>query len=174
MKTIFLAFLVGASAQGCPPVSSSISKINVHVSPHTHDDVGWDETYLQYYNGNGPIGGRNVSRIIEKVVDALTANPARKFVYVEQAFFQLWFETQSPGVQAQTKALVANKQLQFVNGGWSMHDEANPTYIDMLDNTALGQRAIVDNFGVSALPTATWQSESPAPRRNHARHTSAD
>ena len=37
----------------------------------------------------------------------------------------------------------------------SMHDEANPTFVDMLDNTHVGQRAIVDNFGVSALPNVT-------------------
>ena len=36
-----------------------------------------------------------------------------------------------------------------------MHDEANPTFVDMLDNTHVGQRAIVDNFGVSALPNVT-------------------
>ena len=38
-----------------------------------------------------------------------------------------------------------------------MHDEANPTFVDMLDNTATGQRAILNNFGASALPTVTWQ-----------------
>ena len=36
------------------------------------------------------------------------------------------------------------------------HDEANPTFVDMLDNTAVGQRAIAGNFGVAALPTVTW------------------
>ena len=38
-----------------------------------------------------------------------------------------------------------------------MHDEATPSYVDMIDNTAVGQRAILDNFGQSALPTLTWQ-----------------
>ena len=38
-----------------------------------------------------------------------------------------------------------------------MHDEANPTYTDMLDNTAVGHRFIRDTFGESALPTLTWQ-----------------
>ena len=49
-----------------------------------------------------------------------------------QAFFQIWYETQPAALQAQVQQLVANKQLTFTNGGWSMHDEANPTYIDML------------------------------------------
>ena len=68
---------------------------------------------MQYYNGNGPIGGRNVSQIITNVVRGLAANPKRKFSYVEQAFFQVWFETQGADVQATTKQLVANGQLEF-------------------------------------------------------------
>jgi hypothetical protein len=36
-------------------------------------------------------------------------------------------------------------------------DEASPTYVDMLDNTAVGQRAILENFGAGALPRAGWQ-----------------
>ena len=76
---------------------------------------------------------------------------------MEQAFFQYWFEHQNVTTQNIVKGLVANGQLTFLNGGWSMHDEANPTYIDMIDNTATGQRAILGNFGQSALPTVTWQ-----------------
>jgi hypothetical protein len=94
---------------------------------------GWDETYLQYFNGNGPIHGRNVSFILEQVVQGLLANPKRRFTYVEQAFFQLWYETQTPALQAQVQGLVKSRQLVFQNGGWSMHDEANPSYVDMLD-----------------------------------------
>jgi alpha-mannosidase len=120
-------------------------------------DVGWDETYLQYYYGNGPLGARNVSRVIANVVSGLLENSARKFSYVEQAFFQIWYETQTPVLQAQVRDLVASGQLVFLNGGWSMHDESAPTFVDMLDNTAVGQRAILENFGASAIPTLTWQ-----------------
>jgi len=76
---------------------------------------------------------------------------------VEQAYFQLWFEGQAPALQAQVQALVAEKRLVFQNGGWSMTDEASPTYVDMLDNVALGHRHIVENFGVAALPKINWQ-----------------
>ena len=44
---------------------------------------------MQYYLGNGPIGGRNVSQIITNVVRGLAADPKRRFSYVEQAFFQV-------------------------------------------------------------------------------------
>ena len=112
---------------------------------------------MQYYSGNGPIGGRNVSMILSQVVIALLANPARRFSVTEQAYFQIWYESLPPPEQAQVQGLVASGQLNFINGGWSMHDEANPTFIEMLDNTAVGQRAIVKNFGISALPNVTWQ-----------------
>lgn len=114
---------------------------------------------MQYYLGTGPIHGRNVSQIIEMVTAGLMMNPARKFSVVEQAFFQIWMETQTPALQAQVKSLVASGQLQFINGGWSMHDEANPTYVDMLDNTAVGHRNIVANFGLSALVCGCYRDK---------------
>jgi hypothetical protein len=70
---------------------------------------------------------------------------------------QIWYETQTPELQAAVQGLVASRQLVFLNGGWSMHDEASPSFVDMLDNTHVGQRAIIDNFGVSAIPNVTWQ-----------------
>ena len=190
---LLLASAPLASTQGCAPGGPATNKLRVHVAPHTHDDVGWDESYLECrekpcvnyglapqpsthplllplpprrplppplladYYGNGPIGGRNVSQIITNVVRGLAADPKRRFSYVEQAFFQIWFETQADDVKATVRTLVANRQLVFLNGGFSMHDEAAPTYVDMLDNTAVGQRNIVNNFNVSALPTLGWQ-----------------
>jgi hypothetical protein len=94
---------------------------------------------------------------LRAVVAGLLQDPKRRFSYVEQAYFQVWFETQSRATQEQVRALVASKQLVFLNGGFSMHDEASPSFVDMLDNTAIGQRHIVDNFGLDALPSITWQ-----------------
>lgn len=41
------------------------------------------------------------------------------------------------------------------NGAGSMHDEANPIYVDMIDNTASGHRWLLDTFNVT--PRTTWQ-----------------
>lgn len=76
-------------------------------------------------------------------------------IYVEQAFFQRWWSEQSPEKQGQVRGLVSTGQLEFINGGWSMHDEACPSFVDMLDNTHLGQRLIYNEFGV--VPKTTWQ-----------------
>lgn len=71
----------------------------------------------------------------------------------------LWRQvTPSPhGLQFQelTKQLVASGQLEFINGGACMHDEANPTYVDMIDQTSVGHRFLKQTFNVT--PKATWQ-----------------
>ena len=96
-----------------------------------------------------------MNSIISATVLALLEDPNRKFIEVEQAFFSRWWSEQTPAKQAAVKTLVASGQLEMTNGGWSMHDEACPTFIDMLDNTHLGQRLIYENFGV--VPKTTWQ-----------------
>ena len=51
-------------------------------------------------------------------VQGLQNDTSRTFSYVEQAFFQRWFEVQSNGMQSTVKGLVASGQLTFLNGGW--------------------------------------------------------
>ena len=47
-------------------------------------------------------------------------NPDRQFLYIEQAFFQRWWREQDEDMQAITKQLHKNGQLNFENGGWCM------------------------------------------------------
>ena len=95
--------------------------------------------------------------ILESTVDSLVRDPARKFIYVEQAFFQRFFAERTDAEKAVVRELVAEGRLSFVNGAWSMHDEATTSYVDMVDNTCLGHRYIASEFGVEALPSVTWQ-----------------
>jgi hypothetical protein len=53
------------------------------------------------------------------------------------------------------KGLVSRGQLEFVNGGWVMHDEAASHYVSMIDQTTLGHRFISEIFGVT--PKIGWQ-----------------
>ena len=62
LKTLFLYFVVinlvyCKDKLDCPPAYSTCNLgkegyINVHVVPHTHDDVGWLKTVDQYYYGS--------------------------------------------------------------------------------------------------------------------------
>ncbi|XP_057545265.1 probable alpha-mannosidase At5g66150 isoform X2 [Amaranthus tricolor] len=131
-------------------------KLNVHLVPHSHDDVGWLKTVDQYYVGsNTTIQGACVENVLDSVVEALRRDANRKFVFAEQAFFQRWWATQDEEIQEEMGKLVDAGQMEFVNGGWVMHDEAASHYIDMIDQTTLGHRAIMKQF--NKTPRAGWQ-----------------
>lgn len=131
-------------------------KLNVHLVPHSHDDVGWLKTIDQYYVGsNNSIQVACVQNVLDSLIPALLADKNRKFIYVEQAFFQRWWRDQSELMQNTVKQLVNTGQLEFINGGMCMHDEAAPHYIDMVDQTTLGHRFIKEEFNVT--PRIGWQ-----------------
>jgi len=157
-----LAVAAAATTEASASASNSSAtvvvgnKLNVHLVPHSHDDVGWLKTVDQYYVGsNNSIQGACVMNTLDSVVDALAKDPARKFVVVEQAFFQRWWAEKSPTIQAIVHKLVDSGQLEFINGGWCMHDEAAVHYIDMIDQTTLGHRMIKKQF--NKTPRAGWQ-----------------
>jgi hypothetical protein len=130
--------------------------LNVHIVPHTHDDVGWLKTVEQYYYGrNNTIQRAAVKYILSTVMEALLDNPNRTFTYVEQKFFSMWWEEQSNVWKQRVKDLIANDQLNFANGGWCMHDEAATHYMGMIDQTTLGHAFLKRELGV--VPTIGWQ-----------------
>eukprot|EP00271_Cylindrocystis_brebissonii_P018981 TRINITY_DN556_c0_g1_i1.p1 TRINITY_DN556_c0_g1~~TRINITY_DN556_c0_g1_i1.p1 ORF type:complete len:1134 (+),score=191.83 TRINITY_DN556_c0_g1_i1:196-3597(+) len=133
-------------------------KLNVHLVPHSHDDVGWLKTIDQYYVGtNNSIQVACVQYILDTVIEKLLENPDRKYIQVEQAFFQRWWREQSEETKWGVRKLVKRGQLEFINGGWCMHDEASTHYIDMIDQTTLGHRYIKEQF--NKVPTVTWQAD---------------
>ena len=99
----------------------------------------------------------HVQHILTSVVAGLRRVPERKFVYVEQAYFQRWWAEQNDDIRAATRRLVHNGQLSFANGGWCMHDEATTHYLDMIDQTTLGHQYILNEFGPEANPTVGFQ-----------------
>jgi len=125
-------------------------KINVHLVPHSHDDTGWQVTVDQYF-------ANEVYFIIDTVVQNLAADPNRRFIYVETGFFARWWEQASDEKRAVATKLVKDKQLEFTNGAWCMHDEASPLWTAMVDQTTRGHQFILKNFGADAAPRATWQ-----------------
>ncbi|XVF57695.1 hypothetical protein PTKIN_Ptkin07bG0002600 [Pterospermum kingtungense] len=131
-------------------------KINVHLVPHSHDDVGWLKTVDQYYfGGNNSIRGACVQNVLDSVISALLEDKSRKFIYVEMAFFQRWWRQQSNAKKIKVKELVNSGQLEFINGAMCMHDEATAHYIDLIDQTTLGHKYIKDEFGQT--PRVGWQ-----------------
>lgn len=70
-------------------------------------------------------------------------------------FLSMWWDLQGEEMKAKMKRLVHNGQLELVSGGWSMHDEACPTFEEMIDNMMKGHRFMQDVFNVR--PRVAWQ-----------------
>ncbi|KAL0047195.1 hypothetical protein WJX82_009185 [Trebouxia sp. C0006] len=142
-------------------------KLNVHLVPHTHDDSGWLKTMDQYYYGsNNKIQLAAVQYILDTVVQALDANPDRKFVYGEMSFFTRWWREQTEATKDLVRKLVDNGQLDFVNGGYVQHDEAAAHYVAMIDQTTRGHSFIKEQFG--KVPTVGWQLDPFGHSATHA------
>jgi alpha-mannosidase len=85
----------------------------------------------------------------------LELDPMKRFSEVEMKFFSMWWAEQDERMKAKVRKLVDNGQLSLINGGWSMHDEACPTYEDMIDNMMVGHDFILKEFGFK--PRIGWQ-----------------
>ncbi|XP_078576535.1 lysosomal alpha-mannosidase-like [Branchiostoma floridae x Branchiostoma japonicum] len=131
--------------------------INVHLVPHTHDDVGWLKTVDQYYSGaNSSIQRAGVQYILDSVIPQLEAKPERKFIYVEIAFFKRWWDEQDEDMHGRVKKLVDKGQLEFINGGWCMNDEASTHYNAIIDQMTLGLQFLNMTFGECGRPLVAW------------------
>ncbi|KAL0858609.1 hypothetical protein ABMA27_012444 [Loxostege sticticalis] len=142
--------------EGCTKPRAGV--LNVHIVPHTHDDVGWLKTVDQYYYGmNNSIQKAGVQFIIDSVVKELWEKEDRRFVYVETAFFWKWWSLQPKSVQDKVTTLVNEGRLKFAGGAWSMNDEATTYYQSTIDQFTWGLSKLHDAFGNRARPVVGWQ-----------------
>ncbi|KAI4882355.1 hypothetical protein NFI96_027804, partial [Prochilodus magdalenae] len=136
---------------------------------HTHDDVGWLKTVDQYFYGaRNDIQHAGVQYILDSVVSELQKDPARRFIYVETAFFYRWWNQQSQSTRNIVKQLVQEGRLEFVNGGWCMSDEAATHYSAVIDQMTLGLRFLNDTFGECGRPRVAWHIDPFGHAREHA------
>lgn len=131
----------------------------MHIQPHSHDDLGWLKTFDQYLRGaNNTIQAASVQSIYDSVIAALQADGSRTFHAVEMGFLMRYLEARPPAQTVAVRALLDAGQLTLTNAGWSMADEACPTYIEMADSLSLGQRLAAARFGARhASSTVGWQ-----------------
>ena len=132
-------------------------KLQVHLVPHTHDDVGWLKTVDEYYYGaNNSIQHAGVQYILDSVIPQLSADPTKRFIYVEIAFFERWWNEQNEAMRKEVKRLVKAKQLEFINAGWCMNDEAATHYNAIIDQMTYGLNFVEQTFGADARPRIAW------------------
>ncbi|PRP73196.1 lysosomal alpha-mannosidase-like [Planoprotostelium fungivorum] len=143
MKTLVLLFLL----LNVVAAAGLNEKVDVYVVTHSHDDVGWLKTVQGYYD-------ESVRSIITTVVEALNANPARRFSQVEVTYLRMWWAEATSAQKDQMKKLVDNKQLEFNVGGMTMNDEALTTYYEEINQMTDGSHWLWKTFGVR--PASVW------------------
>lgn len=142
--------------RSCPATSPTM--LNVHLVPHTHDDVGWLKTVDQYFYGSrNDIQHAGVQYILDSVIPELLSDPTKRFIYVEMAFFARWWREQDNTMKENVRKLVNEGRLEFVLGGWCMNDEASTHYNAMIDQHTLGFSFLEQEFGACARPRVGWQ-----------------
>uniref|UniRef100_A0A8D8PLF5 Alpha-mannosidase n=1 Tax=Cacopsylla melanoneura TaxID=428564 RepID=A0A8D8PLF5_9HEMI len=142
--------------ESCPVTKDNV--LNVHIIPHSHDDVGWLKTVDQYYWGTkSGIQLAGVQFILDSVIRELVSDPKKKFIYVETAFFWKWWTKQDELVRKQVRLLVNEGRLEFIGGAWAMNDEAAVHYTSTIDQFSWGLRRLNDTFGKCARPRVGWQ-----------------
>ncbi|XP_066449799.1 lysosomal alpha-mannosidase [Eleutherodactylus coqui] len=161
-RALLLLLLLGGLHRGsaCGPETCPAARedlLNVHLIPHTHNDVGWLKTLDQYYyGGRNDIQHAGVQYILDSVVAQLLADPRRRFIYVESAFFWRWWQEQEESVQRDVTQLIQEGRLEFINGGWTMNDEGATHYSSIIDQMTLGLQFLQSTFGECGRPRVAW------------------
>lgn len=84
--------------RNCPKIDPS--KLNVHLIPHSHNDVGWLKTVDQYYYGSATRYQRaGIQYILDSVIRELQVDPNRRFIWVETAYLSKWWKEQTPATK---------------------------------------------------------------------------
>lgn len=127
--------------------------ITVHIVPHTHDDAGWLNTFQEYFDGKGDLN-ISVSNILDNMLYSLNEKLDRTFIYVEVAYFEKWYTNCTDDKKQQVKELIKEGRLEFINGGYVMHDEAASYFQHMIDQMRLGLLFLKREFNIH--PDIGW------------------
>ncbi|XP_067008681.2 lysosomal alpha-mannosidase [Anabrus simplex] len=146
--------------ESCHKVKTGM--LNVHLIPSSHLDLGWLKTVDQYFWGTKSwIHKVGVQYIYDSLVNELRKDPSRRFTLSEVGYFWMWWKELTTSRRDQIKDLVNAGRLEFVNGGWSMNDEATTTYQAVIDQYTWGFNKLSEMFGTRcAKPRIGWQVDA--------------
>ncbi|KAE8668611.1 Alpha-mannosidase 2 [Hibiscus syriacus] len=122
-------------------------KLKVFVVPHSHNDPGWKFTVEEYYE-------RQSRHILDTIVETLSKDTRRKFIWEEISYLQRWWRDASEDKRESFTNLLKNGQLEIVGGGWVMNDEANSHYFAIIEQVTEGNMWLNDTIGF--IPKNSW------------------
>ena len=129
-------------------IGKNAPKMRVFVVPHSHNDPGWIKTFEQYFRGQ-------TRHILNNMLKFLPDNPSMKFIWAETSYFAFWWDTLTSQIDKNTvKKLLADGQLEIVNGGWVMNDEASSHYFAIISQMTEGHEWLQKNLGIK--PKYSW------------------
>ena len=95
--------------------------------------------------------------ILNTVLESLSADHQRKFVWAEISYLSLWWQQASEEARDRMRRLIVEtKQLEIVTGGWVMTDEANSHYYAMIEQMIEGHEWLRANVHESVRPVHGW------------------
>ncbi|XP_037710586.1 lysosomal alpha-mannosidase [Drosophila subpulchrella] len=145
--------------ESCPATKANM--VNIHLVPHSHNDVGWLKTVDQsYYGYKNKIHHAGVQYILDNVVAQLLQDSKRRFIQVETAFFARWWNDQLEAMKMVVRKLVNEGRFEFTGGAWSMNDEADVNYQGVIDQFTVGLKFLNETFGACARPRVGWQIDT--------------
>ena len=112
--------------------------------------VGWWWPFEHYYN-------KWTKGIISSLVNATIHDPRRHFIWAEISYFSRWWSEATSLEQENVRKLLETGQMEFVTGGWVMHDEAAAHVDDMLMQLQEGVAWLNETLGV--LPKVNIRSK---------------
>ncbi|GAV80833.1 Glyco_hydro_38 domain-containing protein/Glyco_hydro_38C domain-containing protein/Alpha-mann_mid domain-containing protein [Cephalotus follicularis] len=122
-------------------------RLKVFVVPHSHNDPGWKLTVDEYYE-------RQSRHILDTIVDTLSKDVRRKFIWEEMSYLERWWRDASENKRESFTSLVKTGQLEIVGGGWVMNDEANSHYFAIIEQITEGNMWLNETLGV--IPKNSW------------------
>ncbi|KAH9502481.1 Lysosomal alpha-mannosidase, partial [Bulinus truncatus] len=149
----------------CPKVSEG--KLNVHLIPHSHIDVGWTHTVDEFYTG-AAVATSCVQCILQLTIRELAKNPDRRYIFIEMKYFSRYWNEINETERNFIRQLIRERRLELVGGGWVMSDAGVTMYNDIIDQHTLGFDFITDTFGPCAQPRAAWHVDLFGYSREHA------
>ena len=142
MALALLALCLGATL-----IRSASSLPVVHLVPHSHCDAGYQKSFDDYYHSE-------VQYTLDSMLVALQQRQDRRFVWEEVSYFSVWWDQASQEERQLVTTLVEKGQLEFIGGGWVMHDEADTSVYATLNQMTLGLQFLNETLNVR--PRHEW------------------
>ena len=119
----------------------------IFIIPHTHLDASWLDTFENYK-------AYSTDKIHSTIIKQLKANENSTFAICEIGFFKSYYDDLNEQSKKDVKKLIANGQIEFVNGGLVSNDEAVTYYSDIILQMKIGNDFLLKEFNV--IPRVAW------------------